>query len=147
MRYVCTTIMATACSVYRFPSLHVPGFYGVVRAAMLNIALTTFLAVVLLSAVPERARGKRLLGLVRLPDRDAERQEEAGRHKTPVSEEEEPRQWVEWNVGTRALGIVIWRAEVRPSGMEATSGDQLGRAHGGSGEHLRLRQHGSGMMS
>jgi len=57
-------------------------------------------------------------------------------HETPVSDSEEPCQWVEWNVASWALGVVVWRGQLRTGGVEAAAGHGRWEAGGGSGEHL-----------
>lgn len=58
-------------------------------------------------------------------------------HKGPVSQPEELCKRVEWDVASWTLRIVVWRAELCASGVEATAAKGGGEAcGGGSGEHL-----------
>lgn len=78
-----------------------------------------------------------LLGLVGLPDSDAEGGEEASGHEGPVAGAEPLAARVEGQVGVGALGVVVGRGEAGSGCVESTLGDQLGGgAGGGAGQHL-----------
>ena len=57
-------------------------------------------------------------------------------HETPIPHSKEPRQRIERDVASRALGVVVWRAELRAGGVEAAAGSNVRGAEGRSGEHL-----------
>lgn len=52
---------------------------------------------------------------------------ESNSHEGPVSECEELRQWVEWNVASWSLGVVVWGSKIDTGGVETPSGDHRGR--------------------
>ncbi len=60
-------------------------------------------------------------------------------HEGPISDDEELRQWVERNVASRSLGIMVGGAFHGIGRAEATASDELeswGYASCGSGKHL-----------
>lgn len=57
---------------------------------------------------------------------------ESDSHEGPVSEGEELGQWVEWDVASWTLGVVVRGAHLGTGGVEATAGDHRGR--GGSAD-------------
>lgn len=58
-------------------------------------------------------------------------------HESPVSHSEEARKRVEWDVASWALWVVVWRAQLCASGVEAATAEGRWEAGGsGSGEHL-----------
>jgi hypothetical protein len=60
-------------------------------------------------------------------------------HEAPVLEGKSLLQRVEWQVGPRTLGVVVWAGHLRAGGLEATAGDEgwgRGGAEGSTCEHL-----------
>lgn len=55
---------------------------------------------------------------------------ESNSHESPVSEGEELGQWVEWDVASWTLWVMVRRAHLRAGGVEATAGDHRGRGGG-----------------
>ena len=71
----------------------------------------------------------------------AEGREGERTHECPVAEGEELGQWVEWQVVSWALWVMVWRGHLGAGAVEATAGGHLGHwggAESGSGEHLCL---------
>lgn len=66
-----------------------------------------------------------LLVLLGLPDSNEEGGSESNSHERPVTDGEELGQWVEGNVASWTLGVMVWRAHLGAGGAEATAGDEL----------------------
>lgn len=77
------------------------------------------------------------LGLVGLPDGNAEGGEEAGNHVQPVSDGEELGLGIEGQVGVGTLGVVVGRGHARAGGVEHAAAHDVGHARAGAEDGLR----------
>lgn len=60
-------------------------------------------------------------------------------HESPVLEGKAPLERIEWQVTTRALGVVVWAGELCAGRLEAAAGDERrgrGRTEGSARKHL-----------